>query len=373
MSSKVVYYILKKFKDYLSSKSVNKSVDKRIEIIKKNNGYRQFPIRDIELSFTKYWPLDKLSRKWVNLFYSVYGTADKEFIPVHIYNKHIEPSLNHNLLVRAYKNKNFYGKYFGESINPKTILRRMNGLFYDSEYQTISLSDESLSIKLIDTQSVILKPTISSGSGKGILKFDRTKSGFFSDNLQLDIGLLANYGQDFIMQEVVKQHDFFRKFNPSSNNTLRVLTYRSIKDDSVNVLHILLRIGAKGLFLDHDNLGGVVISVNDGLLHDFATDVNGNKYTEFNGIDFSKTREVPFYKEIIQFSKDIASEINYGRLLALDLTITEEGKILLVEINCVGNGISQYQYNNGSLFKEFTDEILFYASKYNKKIYLIEV
>ena len=49
--------------------------------------------------------------------------------------------------------------------------------------------------------------------------------------------------------------------------------------------------------------------------------------------------------------------------MALDFTIDNTGEPLLLEINCWGNGISQYQMNNGSVFKEYTREVLEYCSK----------
>ena len=64
------------------------------------------------------------------------------------------------------------------------------------------------------------------------------------------------FSKDFIIQEFVEQHNFFSKFNPTCNNTIKVYVYRSIENDSVNILHCLLWVGAKGHFLDHDHWGG---------------------------------------------------------------------------------------------------------------------
>jgi len=66
----------------------------------------------------------------------------------------------------------------------------------------------------------------------------------------------------------------------------------------------------------------------------------------------------------------IANQIYYGRLLAIDFSIDRNGNPLLLEINCFGNGTTQYQMNNGQLFKEYTTEVLDYCAGKNSKYQL---
>ena len=334
-------------------------VKQKLHYIKSQNSFIKFPLDNVTPVVSNYSFYRYGDKKWLDFFYSVHGKPSSDFIPLNIYYQVIEPLLNNYALLQAIKEKNFYNKYYSHIKTPLTLLRRINGCFYDTDFNPISLNETFISKNFQTQNELIIKPSIESGGGKSIMKFVRNNESMVSDNKTLDIDFLINYSNDFIIQQVVKQHKFFRQFNPGSNNTLRVFTYRSVITDKVHILHTILRIGKTGAFMDHDNLGGIAIAVkNDGYLNTFACDVNGMKVNSFNGITFSSLDKVPFLDKVYNISIDLASQIYYGHLLALDFTFNETGDPLLIEINCQGNGVSQYQMNNGSLFGEYTKEIL---------------
>ncbi len=341
-------------------------------IVKKNVLKIRKPLIN-KLKVENYFNLNYTDNKWINIYYSVFGTFDEGFIPISIYHKKIEPVMNSFLLMKTFKDKNFYDKFLLNINTPKTILRRINGLFYDINYKNIALTEELLKEMFNKKEEYIIKPSIDSGSGKAIKKLSFDGRNLNDGQYSFDIKNLLEYSKNFIIQGMVKQHKYFRQFNPSSNNTLRVFTYRSIATDHIHILHVLLRIGSKGNFLDHDNHGGVAIAVNsEGKLNRNATDINGNKYTHFNNINFYEAADVPFIDLVRENAITVAEQIFYGRLLALDYTIDEIGRVLLIEINCIGNGVSQYQYQSGSLFKEYTDEILKYCCSQKTSYSLIQ-
>ena len=120
-------------------------------------------------------------------------------------------------------------------------------------------------------------------------------------------------------------------------------------------------------------MGGVAIAINEqGNLKDYAFDIDGTKYESFNRITFKQVAEVPFIQEIYKSSINVANQVHYARLLAMDFTVDQTGEVLLIEINCKGNGISQYQYSNGSLFKEFTEEILDYCNNCTTRMHVVQ-
>lgn len=214
-------------------------------------------------------------------------------------------------------------------------------------------------------EKFMVKASLDSGSGQSIFLFTRVEDRFVCDDQEFGGEFLERYQHDFVIQEVVVQHQYFSKFNPSSNNTVRVLTYRSVQDDSINILHTLLRIGAKGSYLDHDNLGGVSLAIyRDGKLADRAYNGDGNALSAFNGITFAGQDAVPYMDQIWQAASKVARNTYYGRLLALDFTVSESGQILLLDLNCWRNGISHYQLSNGSLFGEFTQEVIDHCAKH---------
>ncbi len=245
---------------------------------------------------------------------------------------------------------------------PVTLIRRINGFYYDSAFNQIEFSD--IWKQFINQTKIILKPSVHSGGGASIRVFEKCGKIFSDGNDNLDSTYLKKLSFDFILQEYVTQDQYFSQLNPSSNNTVRVFVYRSVKNDSINILHCLLRVGAKGNYLDHDHLGGVVLSIDDeNKVSSRAIDLFGNKYTIINGMDLSSLEQVPAMNQIRKLARKISRDVYYGRLLAIDFTVNKKKEPLLLEINCWRNGISQYQMHNGGLFKEFTEEILDYTQK----------
>ncbi|HSP88802.1 MAG TPA: sugar-transfer associated ATP-grasp domain-containing protein [Ignavibacteriaceae bacterium] len=362
MIKKLIFYFLNSVYNVKLHFTNSRMINAKIVFLKNKKKLKLYPLDKFKPIVVNYPGFTKSDKLWLDFFYSIRGIAEEEYIPLTYYYNFIEPCLNDFSSISNIQDKNFYELYFKDIKTPKVILRRMNGIFYNSHYENINLNNKEISTLFRDYERIILKPSIESGSGKSILLFERINNELISEKEILNIEFLNRYGKDFVIQEFVKQHPFFKRFNPTSNNTLRVFTYRSIKDDSINILHILLRIGKSGSFLDHDNLGGVGISIKDSHLFDeFAYDGNGEKYSSINNINFKEAGKVPFIEETSTMAIKIAEKIFYSRLLAMDFTVDENGTVLLIEINCWGNGITQYQMNNGSLFNKFTKEILDYC------------
>jgi hypothetical protein len=354
------YYKLKKSEKKLKS-IINKKIENFVQKgeLKESGCWADSVIK-------KYFPLNDLSKLYYDFFYSVLNTDSDKFIPVPLYIMHIEPVLNDRSFSKVIGDKNYYDKYLVDVIKPITIFRKINGYFYDNNYKYLNVNEENLMKLLKNADRIIIKASLptDSGSGNNINLFKRENMNYknieTNDNLTLQFLFSL---PDFIIQEVIIQHDFFKQFNPDSNNTFRILTYRSVKNDTVYILHRLLRVGKKGKFLDHDNQGGFVIGVNsEGYINNYATDWLGNKYIDTNGFPLPKGHKIPFLNEMENEARKIAGNFLYLRLLAIDFSVNEQGKPLLLEINTMGNGTSQYQMNNGPLFGDFTEEILAYCS-----------
>lgn len=350
---------------YRERRHYKKGLNNKKSDLLKTKQFKKYPMEQNKPIVCNYPFYNTQDKEWFDFYYSVYNIPSTDFIPPTIYNLYVEPRLNQYLLSKAIEQKNSYDLYMDNVKTPKTLLRRINNFYYDSHYEHVKCNDTKLIDILSSYPEIIIKPSIRSGSGNSIMKFGRIDGDYFYKKQILNVAFLNDYDSDFIIQEVVKQHRFFRQFNPGSNNTIRVLTYRSVRDDAIHILHTLLRIGRKDCFMDHDNLGGVVIAITkDGYLKDCAIDAKGIKHESFNNINFKEISRVPFIEDIHQAAEQIAGKIYYGRLLAMDFTINENGEPLLIDINCESNGVSQYQMNNGTLFREFTVEVLDFCSDY---------
>jgi hypothetical protein len=207
---------------------------------------------------------------------------------------------------------------------------------------------------------VILKPSVDSQGGKSIVMLTSKEGALFSGSEKvtkkwLDLHLVDN----FLLQEVVRQHPFYERFNPTSLNTLRVYTYRSVEDESVHVLHSVLRVGAPGFAIDNVSSGGKACGVSsEGALNGNIYDINGMGYEALNGLDSLKGTSLFKYEAVLDLAKQLAAEQHYCRVIGFDLCVDENERVLLIELNNFDVGVDMLQFCNGPLFGSFTDEVL---------------
>lgn len=331
---------------------------------------------------------DEYLKKWKQLshyvntkyyrIFSQYIKPDPNIVPEDICHNVIEHVLNPVKHRVFYSDKNMYDKLFTKGTLPTTILRCIENSFYDDSYNTVDSDKISEIINNIPYNAVILKPTIDSCSGHGVLLYIKGDDGFLynkSDNKRLTNEILCSYGNNWILQECVEQHSFMSKFNKTSVNTLRVLVYRSPIDNKPKVLNSIMRIGQKGSHLDNAHAGGLFVGISkNGTVGKFLCDQYGNKYKEFNDINFSDSEfKIPEFDKIIKFSEYISRTIIHLRLLSLDIMIDKNGTPRLIEFNVYALGTWAFQFATHCVFGECTDEIIKYCKEQKSKIERVRV
>ena len=175
--------------------------------------------------------------------------------------------------------------------------------------------------------SFIVKP-IDESCGKGVEKIQVNDS----TNIQELYNKLKENKQ-ILVEECIVQHKEMSLLNPTSVNTVRIVTLKK-EDGSISILFIGLRIGNKGKSVDNFNNGGLFTVVdNDGIVRKPAVDKKGNVYkahpvtnTEIIGF------KIPNFDKAIQIAKDCAKDIDGLRYIGFDVSITENDA-LLVEAN----------------------------------------
>jgi len=320
--------------------------------------------------FRKLWkPFGKPSNDWIRIYKGINNKQDYRYVPESIYYTEIEPRLNNRIYTLAYADKNNYDKLLAyNSILPKTFLRKINGVFYDEYYHFLSLNKAEQLFIQIPVESILIKPSSESAGGRGIMILQKKLNRWENDQRTFDIrSLNIKYPHNFIIQERLFQQSFFKKFNLTSVNTVRIFTYRSVKDNQIHVLHSVMRVGKKGSTVDNQASGGISIGIDEsGVLNSFAISKYGIKFTEINGISLNSDHNVPYLKIMKGEAEKLAQEFYYNRLLAFDFCLDENNKIRLLEVNLQNIEINFLQMNNGPLFGDFTEEIIEYC-KYAPK------
>lgn len=335
----------------------------------------------------------KLSKRpHVNSFrlFSKYIGPDINIVPEDICSGIIQPILNPVETRPYYQDKNMFDIILGKNIMPRTLLRSIGGCLQNSDYEYISpdlldnntreKSERYLRNLLDDCPTIFIKPAVDSASGHGVRGFKLGSDGRYHEiggERIFNLDFLNEYKEaysDFILQEGLAQHPYLSQFNPTSTNTLRIATYRSVKDNQVHVTGIILRIGKNGSCVDNSHAGGVAIGVHmDGTLCKYATDPDGNKYEVFNGINFKdNTFKIPEFDKIIEFAKEVGKKEHHHRLVAQDICLDASGAPMLIEFNIRAFGLWVFQFTSSPALGKFAPEIIDYCaprlSKINKVI-----
>lgn len=302
--------------------------------------------------------------------FSRYIGSDINIIPLELLPTLYEPILTPGQFLNYYNDKNCLGKIIPSSFSPIVYLRNINNIFYDGNYNFLDrrIVDSYLD-SLTDVDILIVKPSVSRG-GANVKKFYKESNQFIDkkQNVLSSDYLKRAYGCDYIIEECIRQSDSTAIFNKSSVNTIRIATFR----DSNGIIHPLkafLRIGVKGQDVDNTHAGGMACGINDeGYLGKYVCDLLGNTSSIFNEIDFSKTREIENFCNIKEFAIKVSSYILHHNLVALDVALNQDNTPKILEINIGGFSGWGYQFNSGSVFGEFTDDITEYCYKENHKV-----
>ncbi len=346
---------------------------KKLSLIKKNVSSPILNAQPLN-EYRKQWAkLDKnASCHYPRIFSAINGLSSADYVPENVYYNKIEPVLNNKAFATAYADKNFYERYLIDfkDIFPTTLIRKINGTLLDKDYRRLYHIDDLC--ELFQNDYLILKPAIETSGGSDVKLVKQKNSHFYLDSNHYTIDeffkfLTENYVKSFVLQQILQQNEWFSHFNPSSVNTVRIFTYRSVSDDNVYPLHAVIRFGQKGSIVDNQAAGGLSCGVDcEGKINGFAVDKYGTVYDKVPAIMEKTGSLVPGINQMKSIASKISSQCFYHRILAFDFCYDNKGKVRLLEINFKNIETNFLQMNNGPLFGRFTSEVIDYCLK-NKK------
>jgi hypothetical protein len=263
---------LKKLARYYNRvKGAQQSWDRRHKtVIEVNPSYNNPCSKSIEIDHQDLWSpfRKKCDLTTLRICKNISGAADPRFIPEDIFVSDIEPSLAIDSSVDYLSNKSFYNRWFEKGIFPGDYLHCINGQFCNENLEKISESEFRKVSDEIE-YPVVLKPNRGAYGGQDI---------HFVNNQEELLNLTEGW-TDFIVQEKIEQHNFFKQFNPAGLNTIRVYLYRSVLDNELHIITMALRMGKDGS-LDNETAGGIHTMINEhGKLNGYAVDKYCTKYT----------------------------------------------------------------------------------------------
>ncbi len=276
----------------------------------------------------------------------------------------IYPYLDRYDFVPAYMDKNVQKSILGLPdaelgvMAAEDVVYNANGVFYTGDGKECS-RETALETLLSFGEALILKPSVETFGGRGVVKVERG-----TDRSEFD-ALMTKYRYDYTFQKMVVQHPVFAQFNPTSLNTIRIVTYRD-PSKRRKVLYSCVRFGGEGSVMDNVCSGGgyTGVDIETGKL------LNRKRYSYY-------VMDVPFLPDSMpdripcwEVLKKAALEL-HGRLPQLDIVgwdfaLSPDGHPVFIEFNPrPGVGLQQAV---GPMFnREDLDELMAHVSKVRAK------
>lgn len=323
---------------------------------KKNLNLTEDEIRQIQ-DFTK--PYFKTDNAFHDFYKKHTGNFYVEYIPDDIYFTKIDTFFND--WNKAYKldDKCYYDRLLSKTHLrlPNTICSCINGFWLTPDYKC--LTKEDAIHRIIQFERAILKKSVSSSGGKGVRFFDANEFRNIEAQKNGLQTIIDRLGDNIIVQELIEQSNTLSSLNPSSVNTLRILSLLR-PDGKVKICSSIVRMGRGGMRVDNASSGGITCGINsDGTLKDNAFSPKGEKCDRHpdTGIKF-KDIIIPGFDLVIDLVKRSHPQFPNFRLLSWDFAMDKNNEPVLVEMNLCCGELDFHQLNNGPVFGDDTTEIL---------------
>ena len=256
------------------------------------------------------------------------------------------------------RNKLYFGvfaKAFGIDTPENIALVRNGDVLLLGEGRHISI------VQLIATyDGVFFCKPMDGECGTGVFKLEVDTNTIKINDNTTDVATLIKMleGPDFLVQRCITQHHLQAELHPTSINSIRMVTVRSLKDNKIYVLPSILRIGTNGSIVDNTSQGGVAVGFNleTGHLNEYGLqkpqfglrlDTHPN-----SGIKFSEYT-IPFIKEAVEQAKYFHSFLDLHSI-GWDIAIGENGPIFIEgNDNWEINGPQSCNHGLAKEFKEY--------------------
>ncbi len=284
---------------------------------------------------------------WFRMFSKDGKTTDPRYIPDDIWLTTIMPYYCNSFFRRPYEDKCMHSVLFPTLNRPRTIVKNMAGQFYTDDFSPIS-REEALK-RCQAEESFIIKPSIDSGAGRLIQFYDSK-----IDSPEKIPTLFEALKNNFIVQEIVKQHPVLEALHPGSLNTIRVLSF--FFEEEVHILSVIVRMGTGDAKVDNVTAGGMQCGVYpDGRCYELACTKKRDWVDKApGGAVFAETR-LSAYEKIIDCVKREHLRFPHFRLIGWDFSVNADEEPVFIEYNvCPGPN----QMTCGPTFGDLTEKVL---------------
>ena len=186
-------------------------------------------------------------------------------------------------------------------------------------------------------EECIVKP-ISSCHGNGVRKIKTS-----------DIMQLKQSGESFLAEEIIENCTELKSLNPTSLNTIRVVTCRD-HGGALHIMAIVMRIGGPDAVVDNYFGGGVAyhVDADEGIVDRPGRNSRLEEFTRHPGSKALMVGfPVPRFQELLSWIREVADFRKDIRYAGWDVAITPKGFELVEGNNCPGPNIMQIHTQKG--------------------------
>lgn len=293
------------------------------------------------------------------------GVSDVRFLSRSFYWSSLIPYLNDMAQHDTYTEKNLYTKHLPIANQPQTILKSINGFYFDRDDKPVKGSLLQSYVGGLRGDFIIKPSRTANGESINLLAF--RKEGFFlSKEKKKWYEIEEVYGKDFVIQEKIVQHGVMAEPHPDSVNTMRILTLRW--DGEIHFMMAFARFGSNGRVNDNAGTGGVCVGIDkDGKFSEFAVNADARRIDAHpsTGYQFSQQKEAPGFHAAVNLCLELHNEVMHHNLVSWDIAIDPSGRPIFIEHNFRG-ALWLYQLTTGKpVLGHLTDEILSSMRKRN--------
>lgn len=332
-------------KNYANSKVAVRRFKKKIETSGIYEGSDE-EYREIVLPFWR--PFNYKPKKfWYQGFGLREQAFDPRYIPDDLFIRRFLSEFNPTGFERVLENKLYLNLFFPDVEKPTLVLKRING--HVIEPMGSFLTEREACRRLREFERVILKPSDQS-RGEGVKTLSTASA---DDDTLMTFLSEGNRGGDCLVQEFIGQHPVLASFNPTSVNTIRIISF--VFKGKVHILSSILRIGAEGAYVDNFHKNGSCRAITpDGRLSDYAVTGEGYTNVDRNG-DPLVPVEIPGFDEIVDTVKRIHPRVSHMRWIGWDFAVSPDAHPVIIEMN---GGAWHNQRTYGPSFGDLTEEVL---------------
>ena len=298
----------------------------------------------------------KIDYKSFQTFKNRYGHLDVRHCPGSVRKSIFFPHFVNRQYMGSFQNKGLMDYLYPDFKKPRTIYRRLDGIFFDEQFNIVSVDEvaEGCCEYIHTVGNLIVKSNGTSG-GKGVCILNESSA----DPRYLKKLFKNDYaGYGLVIQDVLKQSSFMEALNPSSVNTIRITTL--LFKEKVTPLAAVVRIGSFGSEVDNWCSGGSLLGVDikTGKCNDWALSNDLRHVSTLpSGMDVSAQElYVPNFDLIKEQAIRAHCRIPYIKMISWDIALDQDDTPTFIECNFAGM-IQLHEATTGALFGELMDEL----------------